>query len=50
MQAVSDDPDQVSALLEVKARMAHNTQLKFNLGRVQTEVNAAEGASTAQPL
>lgn len=44
MQLVADDPDQVSALLEVKARIAHNSQLKYNLGRVQTEVNVAESA------
>jgi len=51
MQTVSDDPDQVSALLELKAHIAHNDQLKFNLGRAQTEVNAAEGAiSTATTL
>ena len=51
MQSVADDPDQVSALLEVKARIAHNRQLKYNLGRVQTEVNAAESAiNTAATL
>src|SRR4051812_852769 len=51
MQTVSDDPDQVSALLQLKAHMAHNVQLKYNLGRAQTEVNAAEGAiSTATSL
>ena len=51
MQSVADDPDQVSALLEVKARIAHNSQLKYNLGRVQTEVNAAESAiNTATTL
>jgi flagellar hook-associated protein 3 FlgL len=51
MQSVADDPDQVSALLEVKAQIAHNSQLKYNLGRVQTEVNAAENAiNTAATL
>jgi flagellar hook-associated protein 3 FlgL len=51
MQSVADDPDQVSALLEVKAQIAHNSQLKYNLGRVQTEVNAAESAiNTAATL
>ena len=44
MQEVSDAPDQVSALLQLKANMAHNTQLKYNLGSVQTEINSAEGA------
>jgi flagellar hook-associated protein 3 FlgL len=47
MQTVSDDPDQVSNLLQLKARLAHNTQLKYNLGRVQTEVNSAEQAINA---
>jgi flagellar hook-associated protein 3 FlgL len=47
MQKVSDDPDQVSNLLQLKAQLAHNTQLKFNLGRVQTEVNSAEQAINA---
>ena len=51
MQSVADDPDQVSALLAVKAQIAHNSQLKYNLGRVQTEVNAAENAiNTAATL
>jgi len=51
MQSVADDPDQVSALLAVKALIAHNSQLKYNLGRVQTEVNAAENAiNTAATL
>jgi flagellar hook-associated protein 3 FlgL len=51
MQSVSDDPDQVSALLAVKAQIAHNGQLKYNLGRIQTEVNTAESAiNTATTL
>jgi flagellar hook-associated protein 3 FlgL len=51
MQNVSDDPDQVSTLLQVKAQVAHNDQLKYNLGRVQTEVNSAEQAiNTATTL
>jgi len=44
LQQVSDNPDEVSALLQVKAAAAHNTQLQYNLGRVATEVNSAEGA------
>lgn len=44
MQTVSDDPDQVSTLLQLKAQVAHNDQLKYNLGRVQTEVSSAEQA------
>jgi flagellar hook-associated protein 3 FlgL len=44
MQDVSDSPDQVSALLVLKANISHNDQLKSNLSRVQTEVSAAESA------
>ena len=51
LQTVSDDPDQVSTLLQLKARIAHNDQLKFNLGRVKTEVDSAENAiNTATTL
>ena len=51
MQDVSDDPDHVSALLSLKANIAHNDQLKINLSHVQTEVNSAEGAiNTATTL
>jgi flagellar hook-associated protein 3 FlgL len=51
MQTVSDDPDQVSALLELKSHIARNDQLKYNLGRAQTEVNSAESAiNTATSL
>jgi flagellar hook-associated protein 3 FlgL len=44
LQEVSDSPDQVSDLLQLKANIAHNTQLKYNLGHVQAEVNSAESA------
>jgi flagellar hook-associated protein 3 FlgL len=44
MQDVSDDPDHNAALLDLKAHIARNKQIKANLGHVQTEVNAAEGA------
>lgn len=51
MQNVSDSPDQVSQLLQVKAAIAHNDQLKTNLTSVQAEVNTAEGAiNTATTL
>jgi len=51
MQDVSDSPDQVSALLVLKANIAHNNQLKSNLSSVQTEVTAAESAiNTATTL
>jgi flagellar hook-associated protein 3 FlgL len=44
LQTVSDDPDHVSVVLNLKARLAHNDQLKVNLSHIETEVNAAEGA------
>lgn len=44
MQDVSDSPDQVSALLVLKAHISHNDQLKSNLSHVQAEVSAAESA------
>ncbi len=44
LQQVSDNPDEVSALLQVKAQIAHNTQLQYNLGQVTSEVNSAEAA------
>src|SRR5277367_1558505 len=44
LQQVSDNPDEVSAVIQVKAEIAHNTQLQYNLGRVTTEVNSAESA------
>lgn len=44
MQVVSDDPDNVSALLTVKSQIAHNDQLKYNLSRIKTEIDSAESA------
>jgi flagellar hook-associated protein 3 FlgL len=44
LQNVSDNPDQVSAVLQLKARIANNNQIGYNLGEVTTEVNAAENA------
>jgi flagellar hook-associated protein 3 FlgL len=40
--AVSDDPDQISDLLSARAALSSAKQINANLGRVQTEVNAAE--------
>lgn len=44
LQQASDNPDEVSAVLQVKAEISHNNQLQYNLGRVTTEVNSAESA------
>ncbi len=41
---VSDNPDQISALLSARAALSSAQQVNANLGRVQTEVNAAEKA------
>lgn len=41
---VSDDPDQVADLLQVRAGLAETAQHKFNLGRIRTEVDSAERA------
>ncbi|HPT26146.1 MAG TPA: hypothetical protein PLZ95_06970 [Bryobacteraceae bacterium] len=38
----SDDPDSISALLQVRAELGRVTQAKTNLSRVQTEVDTAE--------
>jgi flagellar hook-associated protein 3 FlgL len=40
----SDAPDQVSLLLEIRARLATATQTKSNLGAVKTEVDMAESS------
>ncbi len=44
MQSVSDDPDQVSPLLQARADLAATTQTQANLSRVKTGVDAAEQA------
>jgi flagellar hook-associated protein 3 FlgL len=44
LQQASDNPDEVSGVLQVKAEIAHNNQLQYNLGRVTTEVNSAESS------
>jgi flagellar hook-associated protein 3 FlgL len=51
VQTVSDDPEDIAEILQVNAQISANDQVKTNLGQVQTEVNAAEGAiSTATTL
>lgn len=43
----SDDPDSVSTLLEARAGLARLEQITKNLGRVKTEVDAAESSLQA---
>lgn len=42
MQQVSDDPDQVSELLQARAALSASQQISTNLGFVTTEVNTGE--------
>jgi flagellar hook-associated protein 3 FlgL len=44
MAQVSDDPDQVSTLLQARASLATSQQVSTNLGLVTTEVNGGEQA------
>ncbi|MEO5925497.1 MAG: flagellin [Bryobacteraceae bacterium] len=44
MARVSDDPDQVSTLLNARASLAGAQQIQSNLGRVSAEVDAGEQA------
>jgi flagellar hook-associated protein 3 FlgL len=40
----SDAPDQIGELLQLRADLAHNTQIGFNLGRAKAEVDAGESS------
>jgi len=42
INSVSDDPDQISNMLQVRSELAQAEQTLFNLGRVQTDVDVAE--------
>ena len=42
--SVSDDPDQVSTLLQARASLSSVHQVQSNLGRVKAEVDAGEQA------
>ncbi len=42
VNTVSDDPDQVSSLLQTRADLGSSIQTKTNFGRVKTEVDTAE--------
>lgn len=42
ISSASDDPDQISNMLQIRTELAQTEQTLSNLGRVQTEVDAAE--------
>jgi flagellar hook-associated protein 3 FlgL len=44
VETASDDPQAVMEILRVKTNLEMNSQVQANLGRVQTQVNAAESA------
>ena len=44
IREVSDDPDQVSGILQLRTEIEQTAQIGKNLGRVKTEVDAAESA------
>ncbi len=46
VEAASDAPDQIGTLLQLESERGANTQTLTNLGRVQTEVNAADDSLT----
>jgi flagellar hook-associated protein 3 FlgL len=44
INSVSDDPDQISNLMQVRSSIAQTQQITTNLGRVKTESDTAENA------
>lgn len=42
LNTISDDPDQISSLLQSRAELGNSVQTKSDLGRVKTEVDTAE--------
>src|SRR5262252_3578466 len=44
INSISDDPDQIANLMQVRATLAQTQQIGANLGRVKTETDTAEGA------
>ena len=42
VNTISDDPDQISSLLQSRAELGNSVQTKGDLGRVKTEVDTAE--------
>src|ERR1700694_4783470 len=46
LNTVSDDPDQVSLLLQTRSQLDMNARVTTDLGRVKTEVDAGESAGS----
>src|SRR6266481_4289391 len=44
INTLSDDPDHIASLMQVRTSLAQTQQIASNLGRVKTETDAAEGA------
>ena len=44
INSISDDPDQISNLLQVRSALSRAQQIKSNLARAKTETDTAEGA------
>lgn len=44
VKTVSDAPDEVSEILQLRASLDSNTQIRTNLGQVKTEVDSAESS------
>lgn len=44
MNSIADSPDQIGVLLQARAELSATEQVKSNLGRAKTEVDAAENA------
>src|SRR5689334_10835108 len=44
INTVSDDPDHIGNLMQVRTSIAQVQQIASNLGRVKTETDTAEGA------
>jgi flagellar hook-associated protein 3 FlgL len=44
INSISDDPDHLASLMQVRANLAQTQQINTNLGRVKTETDTAEGA------
>jgi flagellar hook-associated protein 3 FlgL len=47
LETVADSPDEVGPLLQLRAALAHNSQIESNLTSIKTEANAAEQALSA---
>ena len=47
VNVASDAPDEIDAILQLRANIAHNSQIKSNLALATTDANAADSALTA---